>query len=62
MPKYPDSKVPVQADQDVLQGGQVLEEANVLIGAGDATPDDLVGQQAHQGVVVEHGYRLLSGR
>ena len=46
-------QVTVQPDQDVFHGREVGKEADVLIGAGDPPPHDLVGQQAHQGMVIQ---------
>jgi hypothetical protein len=52
-------QVAVEPDQHVLHHGEFGEEADILIGAGDPQTDDLVWQEAHQGMAVEEDLPLF---
>jgi hypothetical protein len=49
----------MEADQDILHGGQIGKEANILIGAGDSKADNLIRQEAHQRMVIEKNFSLF---
>jgi hypothetical protein len=52
----------VETHQDIFQGGQVREESNILIGAGNSQSDDLVGQEPNEVLSVKEdfpGFRTI---
>jgi hypothetical protein len=51
--------VTMKTDENVLQGRQVGEEADVLIGSGNPQPDNLIRQEANEGGVVEKDFSNL---
>ena len=48
----------METHENILHGGEVGEEANILIGARNSQTDDSVGQQTNEGVGVKEN---LSG-
>ena len=52
MPKNPAFKRP-WTHENILHGGEVGEEANILIGAGNSETDDSVRQQTNERMMVK---------
>jgi hypothetical protein len=43
----------METHENILHGCEIWEETNILIGARNSQPDDSVGQQSNEGMVIK---------